>query len=493
MPVINFGPFRPDVEGVDRNIMVDVVNVTPALGGFRPVGSLAATTDALLDVCIGSASFLDETGSGITFAGTAAGLFRLADDKSWTDVTKVGGPYATATGERWRFAQFGTLGIATNFSDPPQKIDLTNPTAVFENLGGTPPNARYVTVVASFLEFGNLSDIGGVNVFPSRVQWSGLNDAEEWTPGINSSGLQDFLDGGPVQGLVGGDTGYIFQTQGIQRQIFIPASDLIFQFDKVETDRGLLASGSLVHIARQIYFLDRNGFYVFDISENKSIPIGVDKIDRFFNLNKRVNTDLLIQSTFDPVNHFIVWSYVSTDTVGNIPDRILIYNWETKEFSKINIKTTAFVQFVTSRVSLDELDSFGTMETLPFSLDSPFWSGGNVILGIFGSDDKLSNLTGPFLEALLETADAQLNPGGRTYISGITPVIDAPAVFVKIGFRERIGDNIQFTKEEGLESTGQVPLIASGRYLRARIRIPSATNWFLAQGVDPVISADGGR
>ena len=195
----------------------------------------------------------------------------------------------------------------------------------------------------------------------------------------------------------------------------------------------------------------------------------------------------------DPVNHFVGWSYVSKDTGGNMPDRILIYNWETKEFSKINIKTTAFVQFITSRVSLDDLDAFGTMETLPFSLDSPFWSGGNVILGIFGSDARLSNLTGPFLEALLETADAQLNPSGRTYISGITPVIDAPAVFVKIGFRERIGDNIQFTKEEGLESTGQVPLIASGRYLRARIRIPSATNWFLAQGVDPVIYADGGR
>ena len=200
MAIINFGPFRPDVEGVDRNIMVDVVNVTPALGGFRPVGSLASTTDALIGPCIGSASFLDETGSGITFAGTTTGLFRLADDKSWIDVTKIGGPYTTAAGERWHFAQYGTLGIATNFSDPPQKIDLTNPTAVFEDLGGTPPNARYVAVVGSFLEFGNLSDAGGVNVFPSRVKWSGLNDAEEWQPTINSSGLQDFLDGGPVQG-----------------------------------------------------------------------------------------------------------------------------------------------------------------------------------------------------------------------------------------------------------------------------------------------------
>ena len=493
MARIDFGPWRPDAEGVDRNILVDVVNTVPTLGGFRPVGNIAANSVALPDKCIGSASFLDETGSGITFAGTAAGLFRLASDRTWTDVTNAGGAYTTGSGERWNFAQFGTLGIATNFTDPPQKIDLTDPVGVFEDLGGNPPHARYVAVVASFLEFGNLSDAGAVNVFPSKVQWSGLNDAEGWTAGVNSSGEQTFLDGGPVQGLVGGDVGYAFQSQGIQRQIFVPASDLIFQFDKVETERGLLAPGSLQHIAREIYFLDRNGFYIFDIRSNSSKAIGVDKVDVFFNGNKRSNTDLLINSAFDPVNHFVFWSYVSDDTVGIIPDRVLVYNWETKEFGKVNLKTTAFVQYITERVSLDALDPFGTMETLQFSLDSPFWSGGNVILGVFGSDDKLSNLTGPFLEAQFETPDAQLNQSGRSYISGITPVINANQVFAKIGFRERLGDTIQFTAEEEMESTGEVPVVASGRYLRARLRIPTTVAWNLAQGVDPIVSQDGGR
>jgi hypothetical protein len=293
--------------------------------------------------------------------------------------------------------------------------------------------------------------------------------------------------------LVGGDVGYAFQSQGIQRQIFVPASDLIFQFDKVETERGLLAPGSLIHIARQVYFLDRNGFYVFDISKNESRSIGVDKVDLFFNGNKRANTDLLIQSAFDPTNHFVFWSYVSSDTVGVVPDRVLVYNWETKEWGKVHIKTTAFIQYITERTSLDDLDPFGTMETLPFSLDSPFWSGGNVILGVFGTDNALSNLTGPFLQTEFETPDAQLVPGGRTFIAGITPVINASQIFAKIGFRERVGDSISFTTEEAMESTGQIPVVASGRYLRARLRIPSTVGWNLAQGIDPVTSQDGVR
>jgi len=66
-------------------------------------------------------------------------------------------------------------------------------------------------------------------------------------------------------------------------------------------------------------------------------------------------------------------------------------------------------------------------------------------------------------------------------------------VFASVGFRERLGDKIQFTKEESLESTGVISLAASGKYMRARIRIPSAVDWFLAQGIDPIISADGGR
>ena len=187
------------------------------------------------------------------------------------------------------------------------------------------------------------------------------------------------------------------------------------------------------------------------------------------------------------------WSYVSSNATGTVPDRVIVYNWEVKEWGKIDVKTNAFVQFVTERVDLDSLDQFGTMETLPFSLDSPFWSGGNIILGVFGTDNKLSNLTGPFLEGKFETPDAQLNPEGRTYISGITPIIDASEMFASIGSREKLGDNLVFTNEEAMESTGDIPINTSGRYLRARIRIPVGIPWFLAQGVNPILAQDGAR
>ena len=149
--------------------------------------------------------------------------------------------------------------------------------------------------------------------------------------------------------------------------------------------------------------------------------------------------------------------------------------------------------YISSTLARQYLEISTGQKTLQFSLDSPFWSGGNVILGVFGADDALSNLTGPFLETQLETPDAQLVPGGRSFISGITPVINASQVFVKIGARERLGDTIVFTNEEAMESTGEVPVVASGRYLRARLRIPTNVGWNLAQGIDPVLTQDGIR
>jgi len=133
------------------------------------------------------------------------------------------------------------------------------------------------------------------------------------------------------------------------------------------------------------------------------------------------------------------------------------------------------------------------METLAFSLDSPFWSGGNTILGVFGGDNFLSGLIGTTLETVFETADGQLTPDGRSHLSGVTPVINASQIFARIGSREKISDSIIFTSEEAMESTGQIPLISSGRYQRVRFRIPAGVGWNLAQGFDPIIHVDGSR
>ena len=57
---------------------------------------------------------------------------------------------ALPNADQWRFAQFNNLVFAVQINVAPQKIDLTTLTA-FSDVAGSPPQARYISVVGRFL------------------------------------------------------------------------------------------------------------------------------------------------------------------------------------------------------------------------------------------------------------------------------------------------------------------------------------------------------
>jgi Concanavalin A-like lectin/glucanases superfamily len=187
-------------------------------------------------------------GSIAVFAATANRLFALrATDLDWTDVS--GSDYAPLpTSYHWQFAQFGNLVIAVQPNVTPQVFDLSVSNA-FAALGGSPPQAAYVSVVNRFVV------LSGLTSNPFRIQWSGLGAATTWTPGVNSSDLQDFPDGGVVRGAAGGEYGVIFQDSVIRRMIYQPGDPRVFIIEKVTEDKGLLAPYSIVKAGTQILFL----------------------------------------------------------------------------------------------------------------------------------------------------------------------------------------------------------------------------------------------
>lgn len=484
---IPFGPWRPDSAAVNSRAMVNVRGVLPDSNGFRPFPQLAAVTDALNADPVGAAVPLSSTGAGVPFAGTAVALFKLqADGRTWEDVTRAsGGAYSVPAGQRWRFTEFAGLVIAANSDDAVQKFTLASSTD-FEALGGSPPVGTYIAVVAgSFVVLANI--VGATN----RVDWSGLGNAEQWTPGTNSSGQQPLNFGGPIQGLVGGEVGYVFQRSQITRMLFAPGSPEIFQFDVVESERGLLAPNTLVQVGDVVFFLNKDGFYRLNTETGQAAPIGAEKADRFFLSDYRAGTELSIKGAADPVNRLVLWSYISRDNSGSVPDRCIVYDWSIGEWSLVDVALLEFVEFISQTVSLDNLDPFGNMETLPFSLDSPFWEGGSTILGVFGTDRKVSHFTGLNQAATLETSDAELTPGRATYVGGAAPIIDTNDATVAVAARDRLGDALSFSDAEAMEDTGVCPAHAEGRYLRARVEVPAGAAWTRAQGIDPVAVGAG--
>lgn len=484
--MIPFGPCRPDIASTNVAAVRMALNCLPDSKGFKPLPGLNAGTDALASEVRGAGVAINiSDGSGSAFAGTETALYKLDANSNWQDVSRLsGGAYSTASGERWKFEQYGNRVIATNGTDAIQKFDLGTDTN-FSALAGSPPLAKHIATTRDAIILANI--VGNEN----RVVTSGLNNSEQWTAGTNSSIIQDFPTGGPIQGLIGGENPFIFQRNNVIRMTFAPGTAEIYQFNEVEGGKGLIAPNSLVPIGKQDYlYLSTDGFYKFNTIAGGSVPIGAEKVDETFLNDMRSGTEISVLGQADPVRKLVKWAYISGSNGGTIPDKVIIYDWSIGEFSFANLDVEAFVNFTSAGYTLEQLDAFGTVENLPFSLDSAFWSGGQQSLGLFSTDHTLSLLSGDNLQAEITTNDwAESNT--RLFLSGIQPFVDADSVNIAAHGRERFSEAVDLSTYEGIEIDGTVPAHVSGKVLRAKIQIPAAQDWTLAQGFAPIYQGAG--
>lgn len=510
--MIPFGPFHPDKQGLNVSVCLTANNCIPGVNGFRPLKSLAASTntmglDYLTDAagayitdedgiyidsgvaststCLGAATVFDDDGVVSTFAGDATKLYKLDSIAQWVDVSRSpGGAYTTGAGERWQFGFAGGLVIATTIGDDAQKYLLGTSTR-FEALGGTPPRARYIATVGSF------TVLGGLINDERTIHWSGIGNPEHWTPGTQSCDTQTFPNGGSVRGIVGGEVGYVFQAETVTRMTFVPDSQAIFQFDQVEGGRGLIAPYSLVKLGNEAYYLASDGFYKFSLVGAASTPLGVGKWAAAIRREIKAGSESTILGGIDPSERFVVWAYNSASSASTALNRVLIYDWTLDEATTADLNITALTQILTQGLTLDTIDSFGTIDALPFSLDSSAWAGGAALLGIFGTDSRMSLLAGANMEATLETADGGGN--ARALIKGTRPNIDTRSVQMAIAAREALGDTVSYGANESMEDTGVVSAWASGFVARARMTVASGATWTKVTGLETVLGSAGAR
>ena len=252
--MIPFAEWRPDMPALGQWAR-EALNVVPAEESYRPLNELSGVSSALASRAQGAAWFRGTAGATKMFAGDASKLYLLSGS-TWNDVSRTsGGPYAPGGDNLWRFTQFGTLAIAVNGVDAPQKFDLgagTNWTA----LGGSPPVGTFITTVRDFVVMGKIGSA------PQRVQWCALNNAESWAPSLTTQAdLQELPDGGNVTGLVGGEVGLIFQETSIRRMTY-EGAPIVFRIDKIANDIGASVPGSVAGLLDMAFFLHKSGFYM---------------------------------------------------------------------------------------------------------------------------------------------------------------------------------------------------------------------------------------
>ena len=484
---IPFGEWLPDQPDHKQQGATVATNVYHTANTYKRFPSLVdyssntTSTDSK-----GAGSFRDNSNTVYNFVATRTNLYQLTSGAFTSRKASLTGDHD----DFWTFTQFGEYIIASNGVDAVQYYLMgtsTNFAALTAiQTAGTAPVFRVSGVVRDFLVAGNI--VGATN----RIQWSGINDITVWSG--KQSDSQDLPgSGGQVVAITSGEVGYVFRQNQIIRMDYVGGA-VVFRLSVISPNRGAVYGRTVCQDNRQIFFYADDGFY--QINGDQVIPIGVEKVNRFFDLNLNKAYADRICAAVDPFNQLAMWLFPSTANTTNttgICDKIIIYNYATKKWSLAEASaSTIFSQFV-GAFTVELMDIISeNLENINAALDTDYWSGGQQLLGAIDSDYKAAIFSGTSNECEVETAELELFPGLRSNITGVRPVVDATAT-VTVKARERLADTESETSSSSMVSSGINPVRKSGRYIRANVKVASGTKFNHAQGVDLIASRAGVR
>jgi len=353
-PILPIGEWLPDRGDNNNPGSNNVENVLVEGGSYKPFRTFQTESEPVSTATriFGAYSFLDSGGNVENFAGNQFELFNQVGS-TWANVSvssTATNTYNTASDQQWRFTAFGQRIIATNLADDIQSF-ITGTSTAFSVLSTAAPKARDIAVLNNFLVVVNTND---GTIRPNRVQWSALDDPTDWsTSAVTLSDFQELEDdGGAIQRIIPTQNyGVIVRERSIERMEFI-GSPLIFAFTTAESNRGTKAMNSVVSDGVTVYYLAEDGFFAFD--GTRSIPIGDNKVDRFF-LDKLDETKLeLVKAAVNPAEKFIVWGYKDNTKDGNITD-LIMFHWTENRWSQAAENMDIIETMFTSGLTLEQL------------------------------------------------------------------------------------------------------------------------------------------
>jgi hypothetical protein len=444
-------------------------NVRAIANGYAPIGGPQAVTPALSFAFNGGNSFLASDGSSTLLVAGGTHLYRYTGS-AWIDVYADG-----AIVQPWRLAQFGDNVIGANGQ-------LTESYNLLTQAITHPTDAPNLIDVVQARDF-----VMGITT-DNALQWCQFNNSGVWTTGTNQADKQPSL-WGQLRRLIGGEYIIAITDRSVVRGTYVGVEgglDIIWQFDEISQEIGCMADGSVSNVGRLIFFLSERGFMMCD--GNEVLPIADEKFNRWF-FSAYSRADIAnIWSAIDPRNSEVLWAMPGT------PGTIIAYNWVLKRAYTLQLGVTGLMTGYSSATSLDALDAiYGNLDAIPISLDDPSLQGGNPILLIAGTDNKLYALTGDNLEATLQLDNIEPASGKRSRIREIRLVSDTTTASATIDARMRAGDAENIRSASTMRSNGKLPIRANGRYNTLKVTIPPATDWSYIQGCELEFEAGDAR
>jgi hypothetical protein len=472
VPHVPLASWTPDQAEMQTG-MVKPINAIRTKTGWRPMPSLKQLSVTGIPAPA-NALFLtsDLQGNEIVYAvGANSKIWRYdVGPQTFFDVSRATPAYAA--NRNWTGTRWANKFIVANGADKLQVIDVTAGTgAKFADLSATAPNAQFVTVVRDQVMVANIglaTDTG--TAMPNRVAWSAIDDATLWTPNMATlCDFQDVPDLGACRGLCGGNYGVALFELGIVRITFV-GPPLIYQFDRVEFAVGCLTARSVAQLDGSVFYLSESGFQQFD--GQRSLPIGKEKIDRAFFDDVKIESVDKMSAAVDPAQRLVFWTYPGARSVNGKPNKILIYDPLLQEWSFGVIENDCLGVAAQPGYTLDQLDRFGTVDTLVASMDDRMWRGSTRFLAAM-VNGQLNNFTGPPLDAQMDSTMFAVSQMRRAMLQSIYPVVEGDNASIQVQVWTKGRGEIAWSSGPMLNenSTGWFGTRAEGRYHRIRLVI----------------------
>ena len=318
----------PDADPTIIGVLTNCANMVPSLKGMKGAPSPAsANVTVFHSTCQGAAIARKLDNSTRFFAGSNTVISELTDVNTWTS---RGSGYGLAEDDRWRFAQFGDVSLASNRNDTIQ----ASTTSAFADVSGA-PQAKIIETVGQFVfAFGTTEATFGDS--PHRWWCAAIGGHTDWVPAISTQCATGILTSSPGHITAGrryGDAIMVFKHRALYRgdYVGIPA---IWSFSQIPGEVGALCQEVVVNVgtpdAPRMIFMGPEDFYTFDGS--RPIPIGTNRIKiEVYNELLRSKQEQCI-SLHDAVNSNVYFFYPTSDSPN--PDKCVVYNYRTNQWGR---------------------------------------------------------------------------------------------------------------------------------------------------------------
>jgi hypothetical protein len=476
--MIEFGEWRGSLSPLTSGSVID--NVIPVADGYAPMPGLAAApgAGALPAAPLGAISIVKRDGGFEAYIGTSANIYKLSGTFTFSS---IGSGYTITSGYDWGRVHFGNFLLFSNSTDGMLQYNVESPGSVTA-VSGAP------AAVSMFVANNQLFALGDTTSDLKIIKYSDLNDHTNWTTGM--SGYQVLEDG---QDLIAGAAlndrlAVVFQRNAIRILNFVNTGGLGFTMATIK-GRGSVNARSMVPQGGWAYYLDVDGFW--RTSGGLPEPIGGELVNRWFIDNIDPTEMENVQGAYSPDNTMIWWAFTSKSGSSGTFDRMIGFNTVLKRWVTATVDTKAVFSMATPGYTLEELDAFGTLETLTYSLDSRAWQGGQPSFAGLDSSLKFGFFNAGNLAATLDLPNLQLDRS-TVFLEAI-PLTDASNATFSVGTAQKEADSITYATPVSTEADGRAMIRARGKVVTGRVAIAADEIWTYANGVDGIVSRNGAR